>query len=231
MRKFFYDTEFCEGVQQNLNKPTIDLISIGIVDEEGNEYYAISNDFNLSNAWHKNDNTVAEPNYWLRENVLKKVFNDLRKFDNDDLYEYFTLENLYTLLQDYGKSNYTIQKEILDFIKPSKESPVELYGYYSAYDHVVLCWLFDKMIDLPEGMPMYTTDLRQMIDIKINDVINNICYSSGNHTIWNKKEALDFIKSKHDYPKQSNEHNALDDAKWNLELYKFLTKKENNEKK
>ena len=45
MRKFFYDTEFNEGVSGNLDKPTIDLISIGIVDENGNEYYAISNEF------------------------------------------------------------------------------------------------------------------------------------------------------------------------------------------
>jgi len=32
------------------------------------------------------------------------------------------------------------------------------------------------------------------------------------------------LKEQPDYPKQSNEHNALDDAKWNLELYKFLQK-------
>ena len=33
---------------------------------------------------------------------------------------------------------------------------------------------------------------------------------------------LDSIKSCKDYPKQTNEHNALADAKWNFELYKFL---------
>ena len=26
------------------------------------------------------------------------------------------------------------------------------------------------------------------------------------------------------YPKQTNEHNALSDARWNYELYKFLNK-------
>lgn len=26
------------------------------------------------------------------------------------------------------------------------------------------------------------------------------------------------------YPKQENEHNALDDANWNFELYKFILK-------
>lgn len=224
MRKFFYDTEFHEGKFSQNTKPTIDLISIGIVDENGNEYYAISNEFDLNAAWYKNDNTIAEPVYWLRENVLKKVFNDLRKSDTNDLYENFTKDNLYALLQDYGKSNYVIQKEILDFIKPSKEDPIELFGYYSAYDHVVLCWLFGKMIDLPEGMPMYTTDLKQMIDIEADDIIKHTCYISGNHTVWSRKKALNYIKLQRDYPKESNEHNALDDAKWNLELYKFLNK-------
>lgn len=27
---------------------------------------------------------------------------------------------------------------------------------------------------------------------------------------------------KNNYPKQTNEHNALADARWNFELYKFL---------
>ena len=29
---------------------------------------------------------------------------------------------------------------------------------------------------------------------------------------------------KNNYPKQINEHNALADARWNFELYKFLQK-------
>lgn len=29
---------------------------------------------------------------------------------------------------------------------------------------------------------------------------------------------------KNNYPKQNNEHNALADAKWNFELFKFLKK-------
>lgn len=30
------------------------------------------------------------------------------------------------------------------------------------------------------------------------------------------------VKNSKRYPQKDNEHNALDDAKWNLELYKFL---------
>jgi hypothetical protein len=50
---FWYDTEFIEdGV-------TIDLISIGVVDEEGNEFYAISSEFDESKA-----------SDWVQANVL-----------------------------------------------------------------------------------------------------------------------------------------------------------------
>ncbi|TVT34380.1 polyadenylate-specific 3'-exoribonuclease AS, partial [Amycolatopsis rhizosphaerae] len=54
--RFFYDTEFIEdGV-------TIDLVSIGVVDERGREFYAVSTDF---------DPAKAGP--WVRENVLDKL--------------------------------------------------------------------------------------------------------------------------------------------------------------
>ena len=54
--RFFYDCEFIEdGV-------TIDLVSIGVVDEEGREYYAVSTEF---------DPDRAGP--WVRQNVLPKL--------------------------------------------------------------------------------------------------------------------------------------------------------------
>ncbi|WP_019808620.1 polyadenylate-specific 3'-exoribonuclease AS [Saccharomonospora halophila] len=54
--RFFYDTEFIEdGV-------TIDLVSIGVVDETGREFYAVSTEF---------DPAKAGP--WVREHVLTKL--------------------------------------------------------------------------------------------------------------------------------------------------------------
>lgn len=64
MSKYFIDTEFLEGPQQEKfpislfrkqTPNTIDLISIGIVAEDGREYYAISKDFNLEEAWNRYD--------------------------------------------------------------------------------------------------------------------------------------------------------------------------------
>ncbi|TCP55122.1 uncharacterized protein DUF5051 [Tamaricihabitans halophyticus] len=54
--RFFYDTEFIE------DGTTIDLVSIGVVDERGNEFYAVSTEF---------DEGKAGP--WVRENVLPKL--------------------------------------------------------------------------------------------------------------------------------------------------------------
>lgn len=92
--KYFYDTEFLEGTQKrrignialpkifDLN-PTIDLISIGIVCQDGREYYAVSKDFNLKEAWNRFDLKKFEDTkhntkvYWIRENVLKPIFQEL----------------------------------------------------------------------------------------------------------------------------------------------------------
>ena len=62
--KIYYDTEFLEGTQDIRlfgiktglkTKPTIDLISIGMVNQTGEEHYAISKDFNLKEAWNRYD--------------------------------------------------------------------------------------------------------------------------------------------------------------------------------
>jgi hypothetical protein len=54
--RFFYDCEFIEdGV-------TIELISIGVVDEQGREYYAVSTEFNPERAGD-----------WVRAHVLPKL--------------------------------------------------------------------------------------------------------------------------------------------------------------
>jgi 3' exoribonuclease, RNase T-like len=57
MTKFYIDCEFIE------NGSTIDLISIGLVCEDGREYYAISNEFDASKA-----------SVWVKENVLKNLY-------------------------------------------------------------------------------------------------------------------------------------------------------------
>jgi hypothetical protein len=219
--KIFYDCEFLEGARPKKvlgvnipfmkSEPTIDLISIGMVSEAGDIYYGISNEFDLDAAW---------ADQWIKDNVLKIIYDQLRGFEPtpasifEEACSYFTKKALAGLLKEYGKSRKEIRNDVINFVRTAQEfvglkDDAQLYGYYSAYDHVVLCWLFGRMIDLPKGFPMYTTDLKQMFD-EINAKI-----PEGN------------LKSYPDYPRTQNEHDALSDALWNLKLFKFLTKHNN----
>lgn len=274
--KYFLDTEFLEGTQKTWfgqTNPTIDLISIGIVAEDGREYYAISKDFNLKEAWNRYDETYNadyKPNfgggsdghynpqfirdYWIRDNVLKPIFIELRAKEVEeyniaqkrnviiDFPTYkFDYKSFKKLINKYGKSNKHIAEEIKDFISykqfykdtcqvglyqdsfydlriedlKQRNMLPQFYGYYSDYDWVVFCWLFGRMIDLPKGFPMYCIDLKQWKDQIIKRAYNRA------RNDFEKKIILDMDNMK-DYPKQINEHNALDDARWNYELYKFL---------
>jgi len=260
--KYFYDCEFLEGKQKECfpvslfrkeTKPTIDLISIGIVAEDGREYYAISKDFNLKEAWNRfqlrqvsgdvrNIFPEGVKEYWLRENVLKPILKELAERDGVFAYgedNYFTYKVAKRLVSKYGKTNKEIAEEVINFIgvDSNKElhktlrdkyhlksfsigsfregiemCPPKFYGYYSAYDHVVLCWLFGKMNDLPNGFPMYTIDLQQELD-RLNETLGYDCDEKGNSYK---------IQTHPNYPKQTNEHSAIHDARWNKKLYEFL---------
>ena len=61
------------------------------------------------------------------------------------------------------KPRHVIACEVRDFIlSTGPEVPhVELWADWGAYDHVALCQLWGRMIDLPEGVPMWTNDLRR----------------------------------------------------------------------
>jgi hypothetical protein len=268
--KYYLDTEFIEGSQRRRffgihyanTKPTIDLISIGIVAEDGREYYEISKDFNLKEAWNRYqlepDNKVGArigclPNqkkvYWIRENVLKPIFEELILKESNEVFDSyerqflfnvskdcipvcgndFTYKNLKALINKYGKTNKEIAEDIKNFCKienTNAKNPqanlkitdpnIQFYAYYADYDWVVFCWLFGKMNDLPDGFPRYCRDLKQNFDVLAE-------YLNTERSFFTPKQWVKMVKEVHpDYPKKTNEHNALDDAKWNKALHNFL---------
>lgn len=86
-----------------------------------------------------------------------------------------------------------IRSAALRFV--GKETP-EFWGYYADYDWVVFCQsIFGMMVELPKGWPMYCNDLKQ------------VAMQIGNPGLP---------------PQLSPEHNALNDARWNKEVYAFL---------
>jgi len=146
--RYFYDCEFLEDGR------TIDLISIGMVAEDGREYYAV-NQGDLG-MWSR-----VNQHAWVAENVLPhlptKSFEVIRKDGSQGV----------CLASDISDSRVKpiaqIAREVREFLLAVDGKP-ELWAWYAAYDHVALCQLWGPMIDLPKGIPMLTKDLKQRCD-------------------------------------------------------------------
>lgn len=254
---YYIDTEFLEGTQKKRflgmpygnTPPTIDLISIGIVAEDGREYYAISSEFNVEEAWHRYDikTTVHYPQmseteekvYWIRDNVLLPIYMECIRGDAKNIFP-FTLKTMKWVVSAYGKTRKEIAKEIINLtshngIKYTPDMPYaginkpSFYGYYSDYDWVSFFWLFGKMVDLPKGFPMFCIDLKQELDAALTgDMIRIGQRIHANElvelrAIPDKETRLSWIKKYSKcYPSQQNEHNALADARWNKQLHDFI---------
>src|ERR1051325_11364978 len=111
--RYFYDCEFIEDGR------TVELVSIGVVDEYGREFYAVSTEFDASRA---------VP--WVRRNVVDKLPAPAdrawrsRERIRDDLFAFLT--------EPMGP-----------------DDDMELWAWYAAYDHVVLAQLWGAMPALP----------------------------------------------------------------------------------
>lgn len=137
--KYMYDTEFLEDGK------TIDLISIGIVAEDGREFYAVSNEF---------DTARVAQDKWLMANVMRSI--EHVPFEDEH-----NVPNL-IVIDDAAMSRDNIRKGLIEFF--GNDTKVELWAWYGAYDHVALAQLFGRMIDLPPNIPMFTHDIRQLAD-------------------------------------------------------------------
>jgi 3' exoribonuclease, RNase T-like len=187
--RYFLDTEFLD------DGTTIDLISLGMVAEDGRELYVCNLDARLD---------LAAKDSWMKENVLAKLppFGDKAWM--------------------HKRGNWPcpgIREAVLDFMLtpevagrppswpmlsswPLSECPTpdgkkpEIWGYYSSYDWVAFCQIFGKMLDLPRQFPKFCRDLKTLAD--------------------------DIQAPK--FPKPEGAHNALVDAHWNRNFYDFLVR-------
>lgn len=118
--RIFYDTEFLEDGK------TIDLISIGMVRENGDAFFAVNRNAN----W-----TRIRDDDWLMNRVVPNL----------------PMSNTH-----WWMSRDDIRDAVVEFCG---EKP-EFWADYAAYDHVALCQLFGKMIDIPKGWPYFTHDIQ-----------------------------------------------------------------------
>jgi hypothetical protein len=156
-RRYFYD---CEFIEDGL---TVELVSIGVVDELGREFYAISTEF---------DGSRAIP--WVRRHVLDKLPGPAHSA---------------------WRSRERIRTDLLAFLTEPGEA-IELWAWYSAYDHVVLCQLWGAMPALPRAIPRFTHELRQR-------------WEDAGHPVLPAAPA--------------DQHDALADARHNLARWRAMT--------
>jgi hypothetical protein len=172
--RYFYDTEFLEDGH------TVLLISIGIAAEDGREYYAVNQEI----VQRKNERRIRQHD-WLMANVVPT----LPKPRGD-----WNLHMPKSWLFDYHsplvRPKARIASEVSSFLL-ADDKP-ELWAYYGAYDHVALCQLWGRMIDLPAGVPMFTHELMQL---------------------WEQ------VGRPEKPAEPQDEHNALADARWNRTLF------------
>jgi len=174
---YYLDTEFYEDGE------TIDLISIGVVCEDGREFYAINREARLD---------LVSP--WLREHVLPRLEPYGSKFwktHQEIAYElaYFVAGTFWGI---------TPMPETARMPTSPLAHPIPkatFWGYYSAYDWVVVCQLFGTMMGLPEYFPRFCRDLKQL--------------------------SCDRGSPRHP-PDPEIAHHALHDARWNKALHAFL---------
>jgi len=185
--KYFFDTEFIE------NGKTIDLISIGMVCEDGRSLYLQNEEceFRQAGDWvWRNVFPLLDHFAMQGKRSCQSIQGTLSMSSDPKCYAHKP-ENKCPWRQRWG-----IRDEVLEFMNVEKYGNPEVWAYYGAYDWVALCQLFGSMIELPKGFPMCHMDVKQL------------CNSVGNPKL-----------PAHVIP----EHHALNDARWTADAYKFLS--------
>lgn len=195
MTKYYVDSEFLDTGQ------TIDLISIGIVCEDGREYYAQSVEFDPTKA-----------SEWVRSNVLTHLdlclwagtgitVDSQRPYMN---HIYYHKGQGQCVDQQRGRihncpwrTRKQIRRELITFMDVDKYGKPELRGWCAGYDHIALCQLFGTMMDIPDGWPHYICELQQILDMHsiTDDILPN---------------------------QVGNLHNALEDARHIRHLWEWI---------
>jgi hypothetical protein len=184
-----YDWEFLEDGRH------IDPISIGMKADDGREYYAV-NALLASRGWKGwRLRRRIRKHKWLMENVVPHLPQP-----HGDWRLHMPQSWLFNYHDPAVKPIDQIAREVRDFIRDSGDD-VQLWANYAAYDHVCLAQLWGRIIDLPDGVPMFTNDIQQ----------ERARLGIG----WDE------------LPKQeSGEHNALADARHNQTVRRWLSTQE-----
>lgn len=141
-----YDLEFLEDGR------TINMISIGMVCDDGREYYAVNRNMPVRRI---------RKHQWLMGNVVPHLPQG-----HGDRRLAMPKRWLFDYTDPVVKPHQQIAAEVAAFIQTAINpeqgaDPIELWANYGAYDHVCLAQLWGPMMALPAGVPMFTHDIQQ----------------------------------------------------------------------
>lgn len=133
--RVYFDTEFT-----GLSKSTT-LISIGLVAENGEKFYAEFSDYNKDMV-----------DYWLEENVIKNLMytDKVNEFNTPEWYHY----------GDTFFISKKLEKWLLQF------DEVEMWTDCGAYDWVLFCDIFGHAFNVPSNVYYIWFDICTLMKIK-----------------------------------------------------------------
>ena len=138
--EYYFDTEFEDDGH------SIEFVSIGVVAEDGREYYAVNADMDVERV------TTRE---WMLENVWSQL--PLKKdgtldYDHPDV-----------------KPVHKIRDELTEFFLEG--GTPKFWAWYASHDYVVLCNIYGGMLETPEGFPHFVHDARALVSWREIDEI------------------------------------------------------------
>ena len=140
--KIFMDTEFT-GLHQNTT-----LISLGLISEDGKEFYAEFNDYDKSQI-----------DDWLQKNVINNLkFNEDMIENADGCYIYNEIST-----EIYG-NNDIIKVELEKWL--SQFESVEIWSDCLAYDWVLFGQIFGHAFNIPKNVYYIPFDICTLMKIK-----------------------------------------------------------------
>lgn len=177
MRKIYFDTEFT-GLHKNTT-----LVSIGLVSDEGEKFYAELTDFDESQC-----------NEWIRQNVLKNLILS----GNDNMAKEFGENNMITTVLG---SHEDVRFELSEWLA-SFGDDIQLISDVCHYDFVLLIDLFGTAFDLPKNVSASCHDINQ-------DIAKH--YGISEKEAFDKSRE-DIVMELCGKPIEGRKHNALYDA-------------------
>lgn len=178
MRRIFFDTEFT-GLHKNTT-----LISIGLVTDDGEKFYAELTDYDESQC-----------NDWIEENVL----NHLILSGNEELAAALGDDPMATTVLGCKAD---VRHELLEWLRNLGDD-IQFVSDVCHYDMVLLVDLLaDSALELPEFINPYCHDVNRDISVLI-DANEQAAFNYSREQLLEEKRAVLPIGQK---------HNALYDA-------------------